>query len=99
MLRRARFFQVSSEKGFEEAQIPFDIAADFLPQPLSDHRLSGLMAGSAPMSATFDDIIFLDSNLGESPEQIKSIQKRKDEVEAQGILFNPKARAICAQTS
>ncbi len=30
MLRRARFFQASSEKGVEEAQIPFDIAADFL---------------------------------------------------------------------
>ncbi len=45
------------------------------------------MAGSAPMSATIDDIIFLDSNLDESPEQIKSIQKRKDEVEAQGKAF------------
>lgn len=54
---QARFLQVSREKGVEEAEIPFDIAADFLPQPLSDLRLSGLMAGAAPISAAFDDII------------------------------------------
>lgn len=54
---QARFLQVSREKGVEEAAIPFDIAADFLPPPLSDSRLSGLMAGAAPISAAFDDII------------------------------------------
>ncbi len=53
----ARFLQVSREKGVEEAEIPFDIAADFLPQPLRDRHLSGLMAGSTPISAAFDDII------------------------------------------
>ena len=31
--------------------------------------------------------VFLDSDVGGSPEQIKSIQKRKDEVEAQGRAF------------
>ncbi|WP_284450068.1 AAA family ATPase [Spongiibacter tropicus] len=31
--------------------------------------------------------VFLDSDIGGSPEQIKSIQKRKDEVEAQGKEF------------
>ena len=55
----ARFLQVSRENGVQEEQIPFDIAADFLPALglQQDKNLSQLFAYPAPDTAAFDDII------------------------------------------
>lgn len=55
----ARFMQASREQGVQEAELPFDIMADFLPglADQQDKRLPGLMASQAPDTAAFDDIV------------------------------------------
>lgn len=55
----ARFLQSSKEQGVQEAEIPFDIAADFLPSLAikRDRDLQSLISGEAPISAEFDSII------------------------------------------
>ncbi|WP_018417119.1 sigma-54 interaction domain-containing protein [Teredinibacter turnerae] len=55
----ARFVQASREQGVQVEDIPFDIAADFLPTiaKRQDQKLEGLFAGLAPNTAAFDDII------------------------------------------
>lgn len=55
----ARFIQSSREQGVQEENIPFDIAADFLPAiaKRQDQKLEGLFAGLAPNTAAFDDIL------------------------------------------
>jgi len=54
-----RFYQSSLEQGVQEIDIPFDIAADFLPTiaKRQDQKLEGLFAGPAPLTAAFDDIL------------------------------------------
>ena len=55
----ARFVQASREQGVQIEDIPFDIAADFLPaiSKRQDQKLEGLFAGLAPNTAAFDDIL------------------------------------------
>ena len=55
----ARFVQASREQGVQVEDIPFDIAADFLPAiaKRQDQKLEGLFAGLAPNTAAFDDIL------------------------------------------
>ncbi|MBK8762408.1 MAG: sigma 54-interacting transcriptional regulator [Sulfuritalea sp.] len=55
----ARLIQSSAQKGVEEANIPFDISAEFIPQLLqrSDERLSALAMGAADEDAVFESII------------------------------------------
>ena len=55
----ARFIQSSREQGVQEEDIPFDIAADFLPTiaKRQDLKLEGLFAGLAPNTAAFGDIL------------------------------------------
>jgi transcriptional regulator with PAS, ATPase and Fis domain len=55
----ARLIQSSPQTGVEEAIIPFDIAAEFIPQMLqrSDERLSALAMGAANEDAVFESII------------------------------------------
>lgn len=55
----ARFVQASREQGVQVEDIPFDIAADFLPAIAKhqDQKLEGLFAGLAPNTAAFDDIL------------------------------------------
>lgn len=55
----ARFIQSSREQGVQEEELPFDIAADFLPAlaERSDNQLKSLMAGLAPSTAAFNDIV------------------------------------------
>lgn len=54
-----RFVQASREQGVQVEDIPFDIAADFLPAiaKKQDQKLEGLFAGIAPNTAAFDDIL------------------------------------------
>lgn len=55
----ARFVQASREQGVQVEDIPFDIAADFLPAiaKRQDQKLEGLFAGLASNTAAFDDIL------------------------------------------
>lgn len=55
----ARLIQSSVQKGVEEANIPFDISAEFIPQLLqrSDERLSALAMGAPDEDALFESII------------------------------------------
>lgn len=55
----ARFIQASREQGVQEADLPFDIATDFLPALAkhNDENLTQVMAGLAPDTAAFDDIL------------------------------------------
>jgi transcriptional regulator with PAS, ATPase and Fis domain len=55
----ARLIQSSTEAGVQEAHIPFDISAEFIPQLLqqSDQRLTELAQGSTDENPEFSDII------------------------------------------
>lgn len=54
-----RFIQSSKEAGVNEVDLPFDIAAEFLPTlaERSDQEVNSLMAAAAPVTAEFDQII------------------------------------------
>jgi len=55
----ARLIQSSPQSGVQEADIPFDIAAEFIPKLLqqSDERLTSLAQGTPEESAEFSSII------------------------------------------
>jgi transcriptional regulator with PAS, ATPase and Fis domain len=55
----ATFWQSSKERGVEQADIPFDIAAEYLPavKQLDASKLAQLAASAVPETAAFDDII------------------------------------------
>lgn len=61
----AAFIQSSREQGVTEEDLPFDIAADFLPALAQqrDERLKVAMAGFAPDTAAFDDIVTQDEHM------------------------------------
>ncbi len=56
----AELIQSSAAHGVEVAVVPFDIAAEFLPDLLqqADHRLSALSAGKPPERAEFSAIVY-----------------------------------------
>jgi len=56
---RVKFLQSSLEQGVQQIDLPFDIAADFLPYvtEIQDEHLANLMAAQAPSTAAFDHII------------------------------------------
>ena len=56
---KVEFYQSSVEQGVEPVQIPFEIAAEYLPQKKlpEPKRFSQLAAGDVPVNAAFDDII------------------------------------------
>lgn len=56
---QVRFIQSSEQQGVSFIDIPFDIAADFLPSVSQsiDSKLTSLMAHEAPSTAEFDHII------------------------------------------
>ena len=53
------FWQSSREQGVQQANIPFEIAAEYVPTAtnLSSHALAGLSTSAAPANAAFDDIV------------------------------------------
>jgi len=55
----ATYWQSSPEAGVEQADIPFDIAAEYLPavKQLDASKLAHLAASEVPETAAFDDII------------------------------------------
>jgi transcriptional regulator with PAS, ATPase and Fis domain len=55
----ATFWQSSREQGVQRVQIPFEIAAEYVPTAgkIASRTMSELAAASAPASAAFDDIV------------------------------------------
>ena len=53
------FWQASPEQGVERAEVPFEIAAEYIPSAskVSDSAMADLAAGETPAAAAFDDII------------------------------------------
>ncbi|HEY7774791.1 MAG TPA: sigma-54 factor interaction domain-containing protein, partial [Marinagarivorans sp.] len=75
----ARFVQASREQGVQVEDIPFDIAADFLPAiaKRQDQKLEGLFAGLAPNTAAFGDILS-QSPIMETLKQKAAILAQRD---------------------
>ena len=95
----ARLIQSSPQKGVEEANIPFDISAEFIPQLLlrSDERLSALAMGSAAEDAVFESIIHRSAVMKRVIEQARRIAVRSIPVLIEGESGTGKelmARAI-----
>ena len=95
----ARLIQSSSQKGVEEANIPFDIAAEFLPQLLqkSDARMSVLAQGAVEESAEFGDIIHRSPSMKRVIAQARRVSIRSIPVLIEGESGTGKelmARAI-----
>lgn len=74
----ARLIQSSPEAGVEEAIIPFDISAEFVPQLLlqTDMRLAELAQGSANENASFSDIIYRSASMKRVVEQAQRVAPR-----------------------
>lgn len=93
------FLQSSLEQGVQQVEIPFDIAADFLPSVADtlDGRLSSLMAGSAPSTAAFASIITKDPQMLRLKERAAILAAREVPVLIHGETGTGKelfARAI-----
>ncbi|MCG7995580.1 MAG: sigma 54-interacting transcriptional regulator [Candidatus Thiodiazotropha taylori] len=93
------FLQSSLEQGVQQVEIPFDIAADFLPSvsdALDDH-LAHLIAGEAPSTAAFDKIITKDRHMLHLKERAAILAAREVPVLIHGETGTGKelfARAI-----
>ncbi len=74
----SRFVQSSREQGVQEADIPFDIAADFLPSlaEQNDSKLKGLIAGMSPDTAAFKDIITQNPQMEKLKQQAAVVAQR-----------------------
>jgi sigma54-dependent transcription regulator len=95
----ARLIQSSAQKGVEEANIPFDISAEFIPQLLqrSDERLSALAMGAADEDAVFETIIHRSAVMKRVIEQARRVAVRSIPVLIEGESGTGKelmARAI-----
>lgn len=75
----AGFVQSSREQGVAEEDLPFDIAADFLPALVQqrDDRLALLMAGLAPNTAAFDDIVTQNRQMQALKERAAALANRE----------------------
>ena len=95
----ARLIQSSPESGVEEASIPFDIAAEFIPQILqqSDRRISEIAQGSPGEDAEFANIVHRSAVMKRVVEQAKRVAIRSIPVLIEGESGTGKelmARAI-----
>lgn len=95
----ARLIQSSPEAGVEEAVIPFDISAEFVPQLLqkSDKRLAELAQGMAAENAQFSDIVYRGGVMKRVIEQAQRVAIRSIPVLIEGESGTGKelmARAI-----
>lgn len=95
----ARLIQSSPEAGVEEAVIPFDISAEFVPQLLqqSDKRLAELAQGIATENAQFSDIVYRSGIMKRVVEQAQRVAIRSIPVLIEGESGTGKelmARAI-----
>ena len=76
---QATFWQSSVEGGVEEAAIPFDIAAEYLPvaDKLSSDAISRLAIAKVPIDAAFDDIVTQSPIMKELKEQATVLAGRE----------------------
>jgi transcriptional regulator with PAS, ATPase and Fis domain len=95
----ARLIQSSIETGVQEANIPFDIAAEFIPQLLkkSDARMTSLAQGVTDEAAEFANIIYRSAIMKKVIAQAKRVAVRGIPVLIEGETGTGKelmARAI-----
>lgn len=95
----ATFIQSSIEQGVQNVELPFDIAAEFLPELTSRaaRQLSTLMADTAPSTAAFDTIISNNPNIKRLKERAATLANHDVPVLIQGDTGTGKelfARAI-----
>ena len=93
------FIQSSVEQGVQNVELPFDIAAEFLPELTSRavRQLSTLMADNAPGTAAFDTIISNNPNIKRLKERAATLASHDVPVLIQGDTGTGKelfARAI-----
>lgn len=95
----ARLIQSSPQSGVQEADIPFDIAAEFIPKLLqqSDERLTSLAQGKPEESAEFSSIIHRSAVMKQVIAQVRRVAIRSIPVLIEGESGTGKelmARAI-----
>lgn len=95
----ACLIQSSVQAGVEEANVPFDISAEFIPQLLqrSDEHLSEMAMGFASEDAVFENIVYRSSVMRQVIEQARRIALRSIPVLIEGESGTGKelmARAI-----
>jgi transcriptional regulator with PAS, ATPase and Fis domain len=95
----ARLIQSSPEAGVEEADIPFDISAEFIPQILrqSDKRISEMTQGLPDAAVEFSSIVYRSPGMRRVIEQAKRVAIRSVPVLIEGESGTGKellARAI-----
>jgi transcriptional regulator with PAS, ATPase and Fis domain len=95
----ARLIQSSPEAGVEDANIPFDISAEFIPQILqqSDRRISEIAQGSPSEDAEFANIVHRSAVMKRVVDQAKRVAIRSIPVLIEGESGTGKelmARAI-----
>ncbi|WP_211313802.1 sigma 54-interacting transcriptional regulator [Marinomonas piezotolerans] len=93
------FYQSSREQGVEQVEIPFNIAAEYIPSAVSvnDQHLANLINDQALVHAAFDDIITQDPNMLRLKKQAQILAEREVPVLIQGETGTGKelfARAI-----
>lgn len=93
------FIQSSVEQGVQDVELPFDIAAEFLPEltTRAATQLTGLMANAAPSTAEFDSIISQNPAMNRLKERAVILAARDVPVLIQGKTGTGKelfARAI-----
>lgn len=104
-----RFLQSSLEQGVQDVELPFDIAAEFLPELTSRTvgQLTELMANAAPDTAQFDSIISQNPAMQKLKERAAILAARDVPVLIQGetgtgkelfarAIHNSSARAKCS---
>ena len=95
----ALFIQSSVEQGVQRVELPFDIAAEFLPELTSraNKQLTSLMESAAPSTAAFDSIISQNPLMQRLKERASILATRDVPVLIQGETGTGKelfARAI-----
>lgn len=73
----ATFYQSTKEQGVERVELPFDIAAEFIPTPktLSRQTLQQLADTQPPVDAAFDNIITRNPQMQELIQQARTLSQ------------------------
>ncbi len=93
------FIHSSVEQGVQDVELPFDIAAEFLPElaQRSDQQLTGLMTDAPPSTAKFDSIISNNPDVNRLKQRAAMLANRDVPILIQGETGTGKelfARAI-----
>src|SRR5690606_5221200 len=73
----ATFYQSTIEQGVQRVELPFDIAAEFIPTPktLSTQTLQQLADTQPPVDAAFDNIITRNAQMQELIRQARTLSQ------------------------